>query len=258
MTCADPYIPDRGLAAKLSRRLVQWRSAAPMTLRPDRPLLSVTFDDCPKSAATLGAAILDEAGVRGCYYVASGLLDTDTVMGRIAARDDLKALHKSGHEIGAHTHSHTDCAKTGTTAIFHDIDRNLDVLADLTAGTPVESFAFPFGETTFGLKKQLAARFSSLRGILAGPNRGQVDRSQLRAFEMDGSESSMTRILTALTQSARTPGWTILFTHDVSETPSPFGMTPDQLRTVIRHARERGTAFRTPAEVMAEFGRPGQ
>ena len=38
-------------------------------------MVSFTFDDVPKSAATVGAPMLEEYGARGTFYVAGGLVD---------------------------------------------------------------------------------------------------------------------------------------------------------------------------------------
>jgi peptidoglycan/xylan/chitin deacetylase (PgdA/CDA1 family) len=37
-------------------------------------MVSFTFDDIPKSAATIGAAILEEYDARGTFYVSGGLV----------------------------------------------------------------------------------------------------------------------------------------------------------------------------------------
>ena len=40
------------------------------------PMVSFTFDDIPKSAATTGAGILEDHGARGTFYVSGGLVGT--------------------------------------------------------------------------------------------------------------------------------------------------------------------------------------
>lgn len=254
MLVESPYEPDRGLIAKIQRRMVQWRSAAPVNIRPPKPILSLTFDDCPKSATQTGARILDEYGVRACFYIASKLIDTDTVMGRIAGKIDLKTMFRDGHELGAHTHSHIDCAIEPEDKVIADIEQNLAELDGITGGETINSFAFPFGETSFSLKQKLAGRFSNLRGVLAGINRGLVDRAQLRAYEQDGSDGRVNRLLEALNMAAQAPSWVIMFTHDVSEEPSGFGITPVQLRTILDRARDLGVEVMTPSQVVGELG----
>lgn len=254
MAIAEPYIPDRGLLAKINRRIVQWQVAAPVTIRPNRPMLSITFDDCPKSATRIGGAILDEMNVRACFYVATGLMDTDTVMGRIAGPDDLRAMSDAGHEIGSHTHSHIDCARTNVEDISKSIDQNVEILDGITRGRPIESFAFPFGETTVLVKRRLASRFKTLRGVLKGTNRGVADRAQLRAYEINGCNCSVDRLIEALKTNAASPGWIVMFTHDVADDPSPYGMTPHQLRHVVQTAQALGIEIGTPSQFIRDLG----
>jgi hypothetical protein len=45
--------------------------------------------------------------------------------------------------------------------------------------------------------------------------------------------------------------WLILYTHDVRETPSPWGCTPDALDRLIDHARTAGCDIRAVGEVLA-------
>lgn len=253
MLVTKPYEPNRGLASKLHRRLVQWRNAAPINFRPDKPVLSLTFDDCPSSAAILGTRILDRHNIQGCFYIATNLMGEDTVMGRIADRDEVRAIYQGGHEIGAHTHSHCDCAKTASEDVFADIERNLAELDPLTNGNKIHSFAYPFGETTYELKQKLARHFKTLRGVLPGHNRGLIDRAHFRSYEIDGSEARMKSILGALEASAITPSWIIMFTHDVAETPSGYGITPDQLETIIARAQALGVEIMSPSEVAKRY-----
>ena len=44
----------------------------PARLAGHRPVASITFDDFPKNAWTLGGPVLARHGVRGTYYTAGG------------------------------------------------------------------------------------------------------------------------------------------------------------------------------------------
>ncbi len=246
MLAETAYSPSRSLPAKLGRRLTQYRYAAPAHLVTDVPLLSVTFDDFPRSAAQYGADALDRVGARGGYYVASGLEGQITPMGEMFRSEDLAILAAAGHEIAAHTHTHLDCAVAKTSDIVADTDRNLDWLAERGVARPVRSFAFPYGETSFDAKKQLSTRFDTLRGILPGINRGRVDRAQLWAIELSDDETGLVRAHRAIEELALNPGWLILFTHDVSPRPSPFGVMPGVLSTLLKHARDAGIRILPP------------
>ena len=59
------YEPDRSLVGKARRRLVRLFRRRPAKAWTDaRPRLSISFDDAPVSATTLGARILSARGAR--------------------------------------------------------------------------------------------------------------------------------------------------------------------------------------------------
>ena len=245
----DPstYVPDRSLFAKITRRLTQYRQAAPAMLNLDQPVLSLTFDDCPLSAIQEGTRVLDQHNVKGGFYIATGLLGDDSPMGEMAHAEDVKSLQSSGHEIGAHSHAHIDYARADLAEIERDIETNLEKLRQILGQYEVESFAFPYGETSFAAKQSLAGRFTNLRGLLPGINRGQVDRAQLRAYELDGRPNCVDAVLQGLEDMTSNPGWMIVFTHDVGDEPSPLGTTPEVLDRIITRAKDLNIRVEPPA-----------
>ncbi|WP_293611108.1 polysaccharide deacetylase family protein [Ponticaulis sp.] len=254
MAVPKPYFPSRSLFAKIERRLTQYRIAARAEIKTDKPVLSLTFDDCPISAAETGAKILEEYGVQGCYYIATGMMGQLSVLGEVTTADHVAQLALAGHEIGAHSHTHLDCAKSDCDEIYADIEQNIQQLREILKTQSIESFAFPYGETRFSVKKNLSNVFMTLRGILPGINRGVVDRGQLRAFEVDKTEASFERAMAALDSLAEEPGWMLIFTHDVAENPSDMGMRPDQLRAVIEKAQALGIEILPPTAAAKKVG----
>ena len=248
------YQPARNLPARINRRLVQWRAAAPLRTGPPVAAISFTFDDFARSAADTGAEIIEEVGARGCFYACSSMAGTRTVCGEMYTGADLVALKGAGHEIGAHTHSHLDCAQAPLEEIIADIDAGLDALGKMGLDAPVRHFAWPYGETRHEVKRALAGRFETARGILGGLNRAGTDRMQLRAVELDASEQGVARALDAIERAARSSAWLIVFSHDVSQQPGPWGVTPAALRKVARAARDAGLRFALPGEVFNPTG----
>src|SRR5260370_38291838 len=92
--------------ARVSHRLATHLSVEPFRLRNETPMVSFTFDDIPKSAATTGARILEDHNARGTFYVSGGLVGTTEQDWAAVDAQDIVALHRNGHEIGCHTFSH--------------------------------------------------------------------------------------------------------------------------------------------------------
>ena len=49
----------------------------------DRPLISFSFDDFPRSALFTGGALLEQYGVAGTYYASLGLMGKTSPTGEI-------------------------------------------------------------------------------------------------------------------------------------------------------------------------------
>jgi peptidoglycan/xylan/chitin deacetylase (PgdA/CDA1 family) len=226
------YIPASGLRGKVQRLSARVFARAPLSIRLDAPLVTFTFDDFPKSAATTGAAMLEAKGWAGTYFAAGGFCGQETHHGAMFDQDDLKRLIANGHEIACHTYSHLDAASGPKDAFVADVDRNAAFL-DQAGLRNVETFAFPYGEATPGLKQALSDRFAALRGVRPGVNRGASDRSLLKAVPLDGGLAGLQRALDAARDAARRPGWLIYYGHDVQDAPTTWGCTPEFLGAVI-------------------------
>lgn len=232
----EAYSPPRHLLAKVQRRLTQRRAARPATLHFEQPILSITFDDFPASAAREGAQILESHGARGVFYAAAGLAEQDGPSGRNFSAADLKRLAAAGHEIGCHSYAHNDCAKRPVFETLQDFAKNRDALTAMGLTEAAHSLAYPYGETTSALKRSLPPRFSSARGVMPGLNVGPADLAQLRAYAMFGEPFAAMR--RELKQAARRNAWVIGFTHDVADAPSPWGTRSAELDALLRMARD--------------------
>ncbi len=234
----EAYSPPRDPLAKLRRRMTQWDAARPALLRFDAPMLSITFDDFPVSAATTGARILESHGARGTYYASAGLADTDGPSGRNFSAADLQRLIAVGHEIGCHSFDHSDCAQRDVFDTLLDFAKNRDALAGMGASGSSRTLAYPYGETSVALKSTLPPRFDSARGVMPGINHGRTDLAQLRAYAMFGKPFNAMR--RALKRAAKRNAWIIGFTHDVAETPSPWGTSAADLDALLHDAHALG------------------
>ena len=116
--------------AKVSHRLATHFCVEPFRLRNETPMVSFTFDDIPKSAATTGAGILEDHGARGTFYVSGGLVGT-TSSPDWAAVDapGHRRPASQGHEIGCHTFSHQRACDLDAASMAAEIEQNRRYLA---------------------------------------------------------------------------------------------------------------------------------
>ncbi|MEN0652009.1 MULTISPECIES: polysaccharide deacetylase family protein [Hyphobacterium] len=239
------YIPSGGLAGKLVRLNARLRIRRPLTFALDHPIVSITFDDFPRSAVTYGRAALGRRGWHGTWYAAAGFIGTDTHHGAMMTHVDVGALADAGHEIACHTHSHTDAARTPVDTLLADIDRNADVLNAAVPGSTLENFAFPYGESSPAAKSALQSRFETLRGVRPGVNRTGDDLNLLKAVGIDGGQDGMDRVLDWIADARKKPGWLILYVHDIQDQPTDWGCTPREFEMVLEAVSRSGADVMT-------------
>jgi peptidoglycan/xylan/chitin deacetylase (PgdA/CDA1 family) len=219
-------------------------------LRNAAPMVSFTFDDLPKSAATTGAALLEAHGARGTFYVSGSLVGVETPEWAAGNAADVLALHGRGHEIGCHTYSHQRACDLDRTSLAEEITRNREYFRSLDPALAVETFAYPFGYGSFARKQQLKSEFQTCRSIVPGVNAGEVDLQFLRAMPLIDRQMSRDRIDRAFDEAESNNGWLIFYGHDVAERPSFYGCTPDLMNYALEAAARRNIRAMTMAEAL--------
>jgi peptidoglycan/xylan/chitin deacetylase (PgdA/CDA1 family) len=214
-----------------------------------RPVASLTFDDFPRSAWSVGGPILARYGARATYY-AAGRFESCTEEGVVyydAA--DLVAIAAAGHEIGAHSYAHQMAPKLGAAALRADAERNAAALEPRVGR--MASYAYPYGEVSPRAKALMGARFATARGIRPGVNAGMIDLAQLKAVPIEARRWVPAEIDAAVEEAASAAGWLIFFTHDVSDEPTPFGCTPAMLEHVLERLARAGVETVPVKQAMA-------
>jgi len=236
----NAYIPSGGLTGKLKRMQARLLARDSIRIDPDRLVISISFDDFPKSAVDVGARELERRNWRGTYYAAAGFAGINTHHGPMFDAGDISRLQKAGHEIACHTLDHIDLGQADTAITTAQSDANRAALQEmgLTGGLP--AFAYPYGEAAPRNKRVLSNRHETLRGVRPGVNRTDDDRNLLKAVGIDGGVEGLTKAHAYIDQAAAQPGWLILYAHDIQNNPTDWGCTPTQFTDVLDHIREVG------------------
>ncbi len=204
-----------------------------------RPVASVTFDDFPKSAWTVGGPILARYGARATYYTAGRFCGISEEGLDYYDASDVAALSAAGHEVGAHSYAHQMAPSLPPRALEMDAARNAEALAPLLDHAMC-SYAYPYGEVSPRAKAAMGARFATARGIRPGVNASMIDLAQLRAVPLEHRRWVPEEIDASVARAVAETGWVIFFTHDVSETPSDFGCTPAMLEYTLGRLADAG------------------
>lgn len=213
------------------------------------PVVSFTFDDFPSSALLNGGRILDKHGAKGTYYLAPGLYETNTDVGDIVSIKGVYRCREAGHEIGHHTYSHLDCSAASKKEIMADI-----LKADIDLGDiKTENFSFPFGRSNIKSKKLLAKRFKSCRGIGAGINSGKIDAADLKSNAIYSRSRNLDVLTQMIVDTKINGGWLIFYTHDVTQSPGPYGCTENDFEYIVNAVIDNGVSIATVEEVINRF-----
>jgi peptidoglycan/xylan/chitin deacetylase (PgdA/CDA1 family) len=219
--------------SRIGRAGALWFRRSPVTIAPQRPLVSFTFDDVPDSAITNGARLLSERGCRGTFYLAGGLADATYDPWRFFSPDDVGALLDAGHEVGCHTHSHAIVQTLSKAELASEFERNAAWLRELDQRVSLKSFAYPYGAVGFMRKRQAANRFATCRGVRHGLNVGSIDRAQLRAVQLYDCRLDDDGLDRIIAEAVEKNAWLIFYTHDVQADPSEHGCSPQLLERAI-------------------------
>lgn len=201
----------------------------PARLAGHRPVASISFDDFPKSAWTMGGEVLARHGVRGTYYTGGGFCGRTVDGTRFYDAQDLTELAAAGHEIGCHGFAHQPVSELSPAELAQDARHNQEFLTPFLNGEVPVSYAYPFGRVSPRAKQFQAPRFSSLRGTHEGVNVGRVDLAQLNVISLETRLWNKDRIEAAIHRALHDHGWLILYTHGVSDSPGDYDSSPQML-----------------------------
>lgn len=244
------YEPSKSVRKRITRRLVNAQARRMVRFNLERPIISFTFDDCPKSAIDNGVTKLELEGWKSTIYIASGLFGITNHLGLHMNEADVLAAYKAGHEIGAHTYSHCDLSEMSTEDAAADMNKNRQTFRK--AGLPpCPTFAYPYGQTTAATKKYLSQQFQGMRGITSGVMQGKVDLNQINSCPLFAG--APVKKLVKQVNSLPLNSWTTIFTHDIRDNPSKWGCTPSDMNAVIAAVKDSGAEVLTVAGAITKI-----
>jgi len=223
----------------------------PVKLHNREPLISFSFDDYPRSALHVGGTVLEEAGVRGTYYVALSLMDTEIPAGPAFTLDDLLATVERGHELGCHTYAHCHAWSTDARTFEASVIENACVLQRHLPGRKFTSLSYPIAWPRPGTKRRVLGHVHCCRGGGETFNCGTVDAAHLQASFLEKHQHELDWVKRLIDASVQARGWLVLATHDVGNAPTRLGCETTFFKSVVRHAVASGAKVLSVGEAWA-------
>ncbi len=245
-----PIRPAANRFERIHMQILALKKYKPIIAKQNKPIISFSFDDAPKSAIEIGASILDKNNIKGTFYLSGG--HAGKIFENVSQYDeeDVLKLYKNGHEIACHTYSHPRLRGRTKEQIKQDLDKNLEFFRNILGDINFELYnhAFPYGEFDETTREILAQRYITARGVLRGINHGIIDFSNLRTISIEKQKFSINDIKSVLDETKKNNGWVLFFTHDISENCTPYGSTPQMLENVVEIAIQSGIEILTVNE----------
>lgn len=199
-------------------------------------------DDIPQSAINY----FKNVNIPITLFVSGGLRDEvayDKKMYNLNCLKDYCGEHTST-EISCHTYSHNDINSCTNSEFISDCKKNREFLSCEFDRTDKIGFAFPRGRWNLRILKYLAKYYKYLR-----TTRKFVLRLVCFKFFLPGIpcySSQLPALYKILNKhSSKKNTWLILYTHDICESPSQFGMTPLECSELLDQLDEMGYTFVT-------------
>jgi peptidoglycan/xylan/chitin deacetylase (PgdA/CDA1 family) len=216
-----------------------------------RPLASVSFDDFPKSAWEVGGRILDQYDAKATYYAVGDFCGRTVDGVRQYDPEDIRGLVACGHELGSHTYRHTSVITATNQALIQEEEDNKAFFNSILGDYHLSTFAYPFGDISPRTKRLYSKLFPLSRGIRRGLNGKWFDLAQVKAIPLEAREWDPAVIEDWVLKAKATNAWLCLFTHDVSDNPTPWGATPEMLKHALSTIRRCGIEIHTVKAAMA-------
>jgi len=234
---------------KINKKRTQLTSRNLIYIKSSTPLVSFTFDDFPVSASNNGGRILNNFGIQGTFYLSMKFLNVDTPSGKSFEKEDIVKLIKDGHEIGCHTFDHLDAKINSAKEFQNSIEINqLELNNVLGFKYKLKNFAYPFGRNDVYIKRVISKQFSSGRSTNWGINCGNIDLNFLKACNLYGKNNKSIDDIIHLNQKVK--GWLVFYTHDVTESPTKFGCTPEFFYKIVLKCIQSGAKIVTVDSVL--------
>jgi hypothetical protein len=131
--------------------------------------------------------------------------------------------------------------------------RNRNALGKLVPGAEFESLAYPISGPCLETKRKVAKYFRCCRGGGQKFNVGVVDLNLLNAFFLEKSRDDPKSVKEIIKRNSQSCGWLIFGTHDISETPTPFGCTSSFFEEIVKYSVESGARILPVSEALTSI-----
>lgn len=222
-------------------------------LKPcSQPVVTITFDDGWESSYTEALPVLEKYGIKSTQYLLAKNFEDPQYL----SEAQVKSMQAAGHEVGAHTVTHSDLTILPEENIEWELGES-DKLLTQKFGT-TNNFATPLGASNEVVISHAKPYFRSIRNTAGDPAvMTDVDINLCESLDPYNINAYTVRDTTTeadirnmIDYTVKRKGWLVLTYHQVGDVESHWAVSRDKLDQQMKMIRDSGVRTATMNEVL--------
>ncbi|HEY4479069.1 MAG TPA: polysaccharide deacetylase family protein [Candidatus Paceibacterota bacterium] len=215
----------------------------------DRGYVTLAFDDGWTSQYDNVLPMLAAAGLKASFFIITNeIAEADQTPGYIYMNStQLTTVQSQGHEVSAHTKTHTSLTSLSSTAARTEIEGSRSALLSIGM-TPVETFVYPYGDYSSAVIQLVQnAGFIGARSVETGYNTKTTNKYALQSQNLVIS-TTLNEVKTWIDEANRTKTWVILTIHEVNNSNNEYNTPPSVMQGIVNYLGSTNTSVITMRE----------
>jgi peptidoglycan/xylan/chitin deacetylase (PgdA/CDA1 family) len=227
-------------------------AGAPVNLAASGGGIVFTFDGGYASHVQ-AAAILQDHGQRGTFYVMSQFLHVGPWYADYLAPSDLVNLTRAGHDVESHTVTHADLTTLNASQLGRELADSKAALQAIV-GRPVVHVAYPFGATSDAVVAAAQGPYASGRTVTGSVNDFLLPTDAYRLPGLMVTQATTLAAAKGYVDFAAAHNVTVVLDFQAIKTsPGAYDWTPGDLDALSGYVAARNVTARTMTGL---FGAP--
>lgn len=208
------------------------------------------------ASGTVAAQTLEAHGMRGTFYVSSGLLRQGSYYAAYMSAAEVADLSARGHDVESMTVTQPDLTSVGAARVASELADSQAALQAIT-GKAVRHLAYPYGAVNDDVAAAAASRYASGRTISWSVDdfTGSADAHHLPGFIVRRS-TTLAEAEWIVDQAIARDVYVVLSFGRIVASPGDYDWTPGDLAALASYAQAKGVAVSTVSQIVTGAAPP--
>jgi peptidoglycan/xylan/chitin deacetylase (PgdA/CDA1 family) len=243
-----PTLAANGSLTTDDYSLVRTNESVPLK----RAIVTLSHDESASTVHQYGYPLYKKYNMVGDIYIRSGQLGEAGTMSKKQYND----FRKLGFEIGSHTVTHPHLPEVNATNLTDELKDSQSAISKYFDGTPVPSFATPYGEYNAHVVNEIKNYYQNHRTTDVGLNsRDNFDPYLIKCYSIE-SDMHVDYTLNLIDQAIKDKAWLCLVYHDVKPDDGSgflWTTTPENMETTLAYLKKNNVSVQTTSQAVSEI-----